>query len=159
MGNFDYEKLTILKNIIGIVFGFLLFVGFVYAQNNHWLGRVEGYFFPVVLTTTFNASQRESDLSDIDRNDFVVINGTMNKYRSCLIDRIEAEIIDSSNNITTKLIYFEVEPKNHPIGNNWSWGPWIIRVPYSEIITQNKIIALYTYHHCHPFWETVTRFR
>ena len=158
MGNFTSKKLVIEKNIIGIVIGFILFLGFAYAQTNEWPGKLEGYYFPVGKDTTFNVSKSESNLLDIDNDAFVVIEGDLVKYRACALDRVEAVVIDPTGNETPKTIFFEVEPKNHPPGQ-WSWGPWIIRIPYSEIISHNYSISIIIYHNCHPFWKTITRFR
>jgi hypothetical protein len=158
MDYFYPKKVKLLKHIIGSVIGFMLFLVFVFAVNDNIFGKIEGYFFPVTQTTVFRISPSEDDVYDKEGVKYIKLQGELNKLRACAFVRMEAVVTDLKDHQTVAEIYFLEDEKIRHIGKQ-PWGPWLIRMPFDDIVRRNQIISITAYHSCHPGWLTVTKFR
>ena len=143
--------------MIGFIGGLLLFLLFVATFNNNWPGKVEGYFFPVSTITEFKVERADDTYEQRDAN-YTILRGELVKTRACEFLGIEARIIDRRDHASTITVEVLEPDKIRHIGKH-TWGPWLIQVPYSNIVNHNLRIELITHHRCHPFWHTVSTIR
>ena len=133
MGN---AKPAIIGVICAMLITFILSVG----------GRIEGYFFPVVVNTQITSAEGVTDYS-------TRISGQSDKLRECDYDSLVwySEGAGVASRIS---IIFEERTKRRQAGV-FFFGPWVLNSTEADIRESSRSSV---FHRCHPLWRTETAF-
>lgn len=137
------------------VFGWhplLLFIGWVMAVLfvnllNFYGPRLEGKLWPVAVSTETNVLVMSENI--------LKVWGTFSKTRDCELLGRTVYIEDPVGNKIIATIEVAGPVSLRPVGDQYEWGPWTVKVP--SWYRQATFTAI-TVHQCHPLWQTQTTF-
>jgi hypothetical protein len=113
----------------------------------------ETRLFPVITDWKINPVIRQGDT--------YVLEGTMNKTRSCTLIATNVMAVPKMALAPRVLLYrikpTEIDGGNIPTGSS-TWGPWTMNIPKAFLDNRDKIawIDVIGQHRCHGFWDQET---